>query len=133
MHYDLHPHNALFNPITKEVLALLDFDPICRSQKARDVGFGMLTFSRTYGEKTERKNDMGSNLKDRAKLFLDSYININNLLDNDIRNLDLIVKDEALRRVNLILRNHYLRNNSTWSFDLEKQVTFLREAELLKF
>jgi Ser/Thr protein kinase RdoA (MazF antagonist) len=133
VHYDLHPHNVLFNGESKEVLAFLDFDPLCYSQRARDVGFGMHRFARTYGEKTERKLDVGAGLNDRANLFLKAYIETNQIKDEEIKALPLLIQDEAIRRVIIILDNHYFKNDTTWSFDLGKQVTTLREGKLFHF
>jgi len=51
----------------------------------------------------------------------------------EIKALPLAIQDEALRRVITILGNHYLRNNTAWSFDLPKQVTTLREGAIFSF
>ncbi|MBT6774588.1 phosphotransferase [Candidatus Woesearchaeota archaeon] len=133
VHYDLHPHNVLFNGSSKELLALLDFDPLRYSQRARDVGFGMHRFARTCGAKTERKNDVSVDIRDRARLFLDSYVAENELTNEEIKVLPLAIQDEAMRRVMIVLGNHYLRNDTTWSFDLPKQVTTLREGGFFSF
>ncbi|MEK6969915.1 MAG: phosphotransferase [Nanoarchaeota archaeon] len=133
IHYDLHPHNVLFDPTTKKVASMLDFDSLRYSQRARDVGFGMHRFARTCGEKTERKNDVGIDIRDRARLFLNAYLLENRLTDKEIKALPLAIQDEALIRVMNVLRNHYLRNDTTWSFDLFKQATTLREGRFFSF
>ncbi len=133
IHYDLHPHNVLFDPEKKEVQAILDFDSMRLSQRARDVGFALHRFSRTYGERTERKSDIGVDIRKRAKLFLDAYLSKNDLTDEEVKALPFLIQDEALNRVMIILGNHYLRDNTTWSFDLPKQVTTMREGSLFSF
>jgi Ser/Thr protein kinase RdoA (MazF antagonist) len=133
IHYDLHPHNVLFDGSSKELLALLDFDPLRYSQRARDVGFGMHRFARTCGSETERKNDVGVDVRMRGRRFLDSYVTENELSDKEIKSLPLLIQDEAMRRVMNVLANHYLRNDTTWSFDLQKQVTTLREGSFFSF
>src|SRR3989338_6714438 len=133
VHYDLHPHNVLFSPESKEVASILDFDSLRYSQRARDVGFGMHRFARTCGAKTERRNDVGMDVRDRAKLFLNSYVAENELTDEEMRVLPLAIQDEAMRRVITGLGNHYLRSDTTWSFDLPKQVTTLHEGGFFSF
>ena len=133
IHYDLHPHNTLFNPESKKLMSLLDFDSLRYSQRARDIGFGMHRFSRTYELQTERKKDVGVDVRERAELFLNSYLEVNPLTNEEIKSLSLVIEDEAIRRVMIILGNHYLRNDDTWSFDLPKQVTTLQEGTLFSF
>ena len=43
---------------------MLDFDSLRYSQRARDVGLEYIDFTRTCGEKTERKNDVGIDIRD---------------------------------------------------------------------
>lgn len=133
VHLDLHPHNMIFNPATNELLAFLDFDPMCYSERVRDVGFAMHRVARTYGEKTEGKKDSGVDIRVRAKLFLEAYTNENPLTDEEIRALPIIIQEEALRRIMIILGNHYLSGDETFNFDLEKQITILREGSLFSF
>jgi len=133
VHNDFHPHNVLFNKGSKKVVALLDFDNLAQSQRIRDVSFGMHRLSRTYGEQTERKNDCGANIWERAKIFLDAYNKINPLTDEEVKSIPQILEDEALDRVLTVLAWHYLDKNSEWSFDLPKQVITLREAQFFNF
>lgn len=133
VHADFHPHNVLFNASTKKLVSLLDFDNLSLSQRARDMGFGMHRFSRTYGERTERKNDCGTDIRERAKLFLEEYTSVNPLTDTEIIAIAPLLEDEALGRILTVLGLHYLDGNTEWDFDLEKQVTTLREAQLFKF
>lgn len=133
VHADFHPHNILFNADTKKLISLLDFDNLSLSQRARDMGFGMHRFSRTYGERTERKNDCGADIRERAKLFLKEYASVNPLTDKEIIAIAPVLEDEALGRILTVLGLHYLEGNTEWDFDLEKQVTTLREASLFKF
>jgi Ser/Thr protein kinase RdoA (MazF antagonist) len=133
IHYDLHPHNVLFDGSSKELLAILDFDPLKYSPMVGDLGFGMHRFARTCGAKTEKKNDVGVDIRGRARLFLDSYLTENELTDEEIRTLPLAIQDKTLRTLMLILGNHYLRDDTTWSFDIPKQITTLWEGGLFSF
>lgn len=133
IHYDVHPHNMMFDKKDKKLLAYLDFDPIIYSQKIRDVGFAMHRLARTYGKHTERQIDIGVDIRDRAKLFLEAYQRVNKLTDVEIKNIPLIIQDEALKRIINILASRYLKKDPTWSFDLAKQITILREGSLFDF
>lgn len=133
IHYDLHPHNVLFDGNSKELLALLDFDSLLYSQRVRDVSFAMHRFARTCGEKTERKQDTGVDVRERAKSFLERYLAENEITSEEIKLLPLVIQDEAIKRVTNILRNYYLLGDTTWSFDLPKQVTTLREGGYFLF
>lgn len=133
IHHDLHPHNVLFDSHSKKVLALLDFDPIRYSQKVRDVSFAMHRFARTYGEHTERKLDTKSAMPERAQDFLNTYVTINSLSDKEIKALPLAIQDDALHRIINILNQLYINKDPSWSFDLSKQLTILREGYLFSF
>jgi len=133
IHYDGHPHNLLFDKGTKELLAFIDFDSILYSQRARDVGFAMHRLARTCGEQTERKQDVGVDVRDRGKQFLEQYHRINPLTDEEIKMLPLVIQDEALFRVLSVLNDHYIKGITTWSFDLPKQITTLEEGAWFEF
>lgn len=133
VHYDLHPHNFLFDKGNQTLKAYLDFDPMIYSQRIRDVGFAMHRFARTYGKKTERQIDIGVDIRERAKLFLKIYQQTNKLEDEEIRNIPVVIQDEALRRVMIILGKHYLKKDLTWDFDLIKQIIILKEGSLFSF
>ena len=131
IHYDVHPHNLLFEKDGGRLLAYVDFDPMLYSQRVRDVGLAMHRMARTYGERTERKNDVGADIRKRAGVFLETYLQGNALEENELENISLIIRDEALGRTMKILGNHYLGNNTAWDFDLGKQITLLRESSFL--
>jgi len=133
IHNDLQPHNALFDGDTQEVRATVDFDSLCYAQRVRDVGFAMHRFARTYGERTERKNGIGEDMKERARIFIDTYSDSNTLTDEEITALPLIIQENALQRIIGTLIDHYLKHDTSWDFDLRKQVITLREAALFSF
>ena len=133
VHLDLHPHNMIFDPAMSEPLAFLNFNPMGYSQRVRVVGFAMHRVARTYGEKTEGKKDSGVDIRVRAKLFPETYTNENPLTDEEIQALPIIIQEAALRRITIILGNHYLSGDETFNFDLEKQITILREGSPLSF
>ncbi|GEM_PF-2703980 len=132
IHSDLHPHHVIFDPKTKELLVILDFDHVHFSQRARDIGWTMHRFARTYGAQTEMNLDNGADILDRARLFLEMYSRINQIGDSEVRAIPLLLADEAIRRVMIILRLNYIDGNPAWNFDLAKQVTMLREAALFE-
>ncbi len=128
IHRDFHPHNALFDPDTNEVKAVLDFDLMLYSQRVRDVAFGMHRFARTYGAQTECKSDVGVDIRERAAVFMQGYNEVNPLTDEEMEVLPLMIQDEAMTRVLIVLRTHYLENDDKYSYDLPKQMTTLREG-----
>lgn len=128
-HNDLHPHNFLYD--SSGLRAIIDSDLLVWSQRARDVALGMHRLGRTFGEKTERKQDCGADISERAKLFVNTYLAHGNLTDEELRLLPYVARDESLRRVMIILRRHYLEGNLKYTKDreLQKQVTLLRETQ----
>lgn len=129
-HYDLHPHNVLF---THELASLLDFDSLHHSQRIRAVSFAMHRFARTCGAHTERQNDAGVDIRERAQKFIDTYLAHGTLTDKEIAALPAILQDEAIRRIIITLDHHYLRNNSCTAREVAKHVTLLEEARLFSF
>jgi Ser/Thr protein kinase RdoA (MazF antagonist) len=130
IHLDLHPHNILFDRESHQVIAVLDFDPLQVSQRARDVGYTMHRLARTYGRKTERQNDIGADIRGRADCFLEAYLEINELTGNEMRMIPWAIQDEAMGRLISTLSGHYLKGDDTWSFELSKELTILQESLL---
>ncbi|HEY5600912.1 MAG TPA: phosphotransferase [Patescibacteria group bacterium] len=133
IHRDVHPHNLLFDKSFHDLLAFLDFDPIVYSQRLRDLVFAMHRLSRTFGEQTERKNDLGIDIRVRAREFLKSYLEVNPLTDLELSKIVAMIRDEELKRFIDTINGYYLKNDRTWDFDLEKHLTCLQEAELFDF
>lgn len=131
IHYDLHPHNVLFDTEKSDFLAFLDFDLSLYSQKARDLAFSMHRFSRTFGPDTERKNDIGGDIRERAKTFLHEYSRTGNITVEEVSAIPTMIEDESLRRILLILRDYFSGQESR-IFDLEKHIATLREADLFR-
>lgn len=133
VHGDLHPHNVLFNSDSKEVRAIIDFEHLKVADLISDVAFAMHRFARTCGIQTEMQHDAGVEIIDRAALFLGKYIAEKPLKKEEIEAIPYVLQRTALRNILRILEQHYVKNNSTWSFDLQKQVTMLREAGQFSF
>ena len=131
IHYDIHPHNLLFDPKTNQLLAFIDFDTMCFSSRIMDVALAMHRAARTFGVNTERNNDIGGNMRSRARLFLSTYEYFNPLTALEIRNIATILQDRSLGQIQYILYNHYVRGDPKWSFDLQKQITLMQEAQAL--
>lgn len=130
VHRDVTPHNVLFDQTTQTLIAFLDFDPIEDTQRIRGVAFALHRFARTFGERTERKHDLGGTIEGRASLFLESYLRGGDLTVEEVSNIPLILRDETLRRILHVL-DGVLRGNHEWVFDLPKQLTVLKEVTLL--
>ena len=129
IHQDLHPFNVLMNG--QNLAAIIDLDSALVSQRARDIAFCMHRFSRTFGELTERKKDIGGNINERATLFLETYIKDNPLTEQEIFRIPSLIQDEAMSRALGILKAYYFHNDDRWAFDLEKHIVCIREAAQL--
>lgn len=133
IHQDLHPHNLMFDKDGK-FRAFLDFDTLTISQRARDVAYAMHRLARTYGQMTERKKDVGVDIRDRAQVFLDVYLSMNDLTEPEIRALPTLIADHTLIKIiTTHLQQHYLEDDTKWDFDLPKKIAVLREARLFEF
>ena len=91
----------------------------------------MHRFARTFGKKTEKQNDIGNTINERARIFLETYSETGQLTQAEIAAIPLVLQDEASRRILHIL-DGALKNNTEWLFDLPKQLILLKEAELFK-
>ena len=72
---------------------------------------------------------------DRTKVYISNVVNFRppanrKPTDEEIKMLPAMIEEEALRRIIIILGNRYLSGDETFNFDLEKQVTILREGRL---
>lgn len=132
VHIDLHPHNLLFDTQGKKLRAFIDFDSLEFTQRIRGVAFAMHRVARTFGDLTERKSDSGADMGERAKLFIDHYAEVGGLTSEEIEAIPMIVKDEALRRIVIVLNEHYLKGNSRSDYDFRKQLVTLREAKIFE-
>lgn len=128
VHGDLHPHNMMFEPKSKKLLTFLDFDTLEYTPRVRSVAHAMHRLARTYGERTERKTEIGQNIQSRLKLFLKSYLNYGSLTPQEIKLASLVLQDRELKGIMIILKSHYMERNPEWDFDLEKRITTLSEA-----
>lgn len=130
VHDDLHPHNLIFDKTSGKLLAFIDFDSLSYTQRIRSVAFALHRLSRTYGPGTERKNDVGSHIRDRAKVFLGAYLDSASLYDAEVQSIQPILVDEALNRITIIL-GRSKKGDNKWVFDIDKQFTTLEEAATL--
>lgn len=129
VHGDFHPHNLLFDAENRKLLAIVDFEQVRYSQRIRDVGFAMHRLSRTYGSLTERTQDIDSSIHNRAREFITNYVAVNPLDSRELKSLVSVLQDEALIRITLVLKGFYSSDPEKF-FELNKQITMLREAEL---
>ena len=130
IHLNVHPHNLIFSSQSKGLLAILDFESIKYSQRAREVAFAMHRLSRAYGEHMEGKEDLGADIRERAREFLSAYTSANPLTDEEIKSLGIILSEENLSRVLTVLRNHYERYDSRKDSRFQKRMQMLKESEL---
>lgn len=121
IHSDLHPHNVLMHK--ENVAAILDFDALRVSQRAREVAFAMYRFGRQFfvhGEDT-------SSMKDIVATFFDSYKSVYPLSDEERRLLPILLKDEFLTKILFVLKGVYEEGNNAWAGDLPKFLPAIEE------
>lgn len=132
IHMDLHPHNVLFSPDSHDLVAIVDFEQVRLSQRIRDVGFAMHRFSRVYGPMTEKRQDIGTDIRVRASQFLDQYNTQNSLSPQELKSLVLVLQDEALTRIGIVLGGFYESGSPQFVAELGKQVATLKECKLFE-
>ncbi len=129
-HFDWHPHNLIFNS-EQNLIGILDFDLVRFSRRCADVALAMHKLSRIFGQKTEKKADLGATLNDRCKIFLEAYTLTIALSEDEISAMIGCLYDEVRRKILYILSKFYDHGDSSSNFDLSKQVTQLYELDVL--
>jgi len=119
-HIDYHPDNVLIN--NGRVAAIVDFDSICSVPTNQSVAFAADRFS--------------SNAREMAE-FIRAYRQTDPTLRiEQIKQIPALIKWEALRRINYILRSYFFNNNSVWNDAFIQHIKIIKktiaaEAEFL--
>jgi len=130
IHSDLHPHNVLM--VKNEVGALIDFDAMRLSQRARDMAFAIYRFGRQFLIGIE-ENEAASRAPQLTKLFIGSYNSIDKpacagrLSEEEIRLMPILIKDEFLLKILFVLNGIYKKGNYSWAKDLRKFIAAIEE------
>ena len=124
IHSDLHPHNILM--IGNKVGAIVDFDSMRPSQRARDVASAIYRFGRQFliglgNEVAALKAPLLS------KSFIDSYMTIEKLSKEEIGLMPILIKDEFLLKILFVLNGIYKEGNFLWAGDLRKFLAAMQE------
>jgi len=123
IHFDLHPHNLLFN--NKKISAFLDYDAIKNFNVFSALSFASLKLCRqsvsvnSLEDIQTIKNTFLNELKNHLYLKKDSF--------DDIY---FYSTAEVLRRITIIFKLN-LENNKKWNRVLGMQLNHLKEAEIL--
>ena len=113
-HYDLHPHNVLFNG--ENLVAVLDLDNIGAIDKRIATAFNLYKL----GRKSISKGQL--DIKEFQRMADDFF---------DLSYLISFAKIELLQRITKLFRYHYLKDLNTWDQDLEKYICGLEEIDLM--
>lgn len=136
IHSDLHPHNVLM--VNNEVGALIDFDAMRLSQRARDAAFAVYRFGRQFPVGSEESGAI-SEAPRLTKLFMDSYNKADKpacampahaggrLSEEEVRLMPILIKDEFLLKILFVLRGIYKKGNFSWAKDLRKFIAAIEE------
>ena len=124
IHSDLHPHNILMNG--GAVGAIIDFDTMRLSQRARDIAFAVYRLGRQF---LIGSGDETAALKAPLllKSFIDSYMTIEKLSKEEIRLMPILIKDEFLLKILFVLNGIYKEGNFLWAGDLRKFLAAMQE------
>ena len=124
IHSDFHPHNVIMNE--DRVAAILDFDAMRISQRAREVAVTAYRFCRQFfvGDRSFDKD-----AKSIFTFFLTSYEAINPLSPEEKRLLPTLLKDEFLTKLLFVLKGVYEEGNSAWAADLPKFLSAIAEVD----
>jgi thiamine kinase-like enzyme len=120
IHNDLHPENIIFSQ--KKLAVILDFGSIQKGNILEDIGFTSYRFA------SFNSNNI-SNVKKKINLFIENYVNFNEILiDRELMNL--ILTKKILSRLSYILKDHYFFNTNLWDFDFKKHIKYLKDIDL---
>lgn len=124
IHSDLHPHNIIMKK--NEVAAIIDFDSMRLSERARDIAFAIYRFGRQFlvGCKADDSFLVAPRL---TKLFINSYNEIDKISEEEINLMPALIKDEFLLKILFVLNGIYKDGNFLWASDLKKFLAAMQE------
>lgn len=124
IHSDLHPHNILM--AGDRVSAIVDFDAMRLSERARDTAFAIYRFGRqmllNFGNR-----EAALEAPRLVNLFLSGYNNTNTLSEQETRLMPALIKDEFLIKILFVLNGVYREKNFLWAKDLPKFAAAIEE------
>jgi Ser/Thr protein kinase RdoA (MazF antagonist) len=111
-HLDCHPDNVLFKD--GRVVAIIDFDSICSVPWNLSVAFASDRFS--------------NNVRQMAE-FIQVYQHSGPALSTkQIRQIPILIKYEALQRINYLLRLYFFADNSDWNSAFTQQTGIIKKT-----
>jgi len=111
-HFDYHPDNVLIE--NGKVVAIVDFDSICSVPSNLSVAFASDRFSNNAREMAE---------------FIQAYQRTGPALSaKQIKQIPILIKYEALQRINYLLRLYFFANNSAWNDALGQQIEIIKKT-----
>lgn len=126
VHFDLHPHNILTDGAA--LLAIIDFDSLRALPPMRAVAFALHRVVRQHIVYTQ-PTDIAAAVKNARAVFLDAYQEEQQLSKDEIDSIPYFIRDEALARLTLAMKDYYFNNNSGWKHELEKQTATILEVK----
>ncbi len=124
IHSDVHPHNILM--AGSNVKAIVDFDAMRISQRARDVGMALYWFGRQLllDKNDEEAREQAPKIRE---LFLEQYTDVRQLSAAEYGAMPWLVREEYIKKLLLVLKAVYLQHNETWKKDLGKFIMAFEE------
>ena len=113
VHMDFHPSNALL--AEDGTPFILDFGHVLKENLRMSVAFSCHRFCQEQPS--------------MAKGFLDAYFQADFHGEMEADSLQPYIVEEALNRIRYILRAHYFEGSNSWDGELEKQISYLEEAQ----
>ncbi|PIR74168.1 MAG: hypothetical protein COU35_03870 [Candidatus Magasanikbacteria bacterium CG10_big_fil_rev_8_21_14_0_10_47_10] len=124
IHSDLHPHNVIMKGDT--LAAILDFDALRVSQRARDVAFAIYRFGRQFFV-DQSTADVATTALSLTKIFLSAYEAEMPLARQEKDLLHVLILDDFLIKTLYVLREMYTKTDSAWAGDITKFLTAFDE------
>jgi Ser/Thr protein kinase RdoA (MazF antagonist) len=129
VHGDLHPQNTIYS--RNRLVALLDFADVCIAERARDVGNACHRFTRQYV--VNQKGKWQDKLPLAVNTFLKVYNTLNPLTNKEVESLQVLIKDELLRKIHLDLELYFSTGDPVRfeGGEFEKKIELLKEADVI--
>ena len=129
-HFDFHPYNLIFSS-NHNLVGILDFDLCYVENKIYDIAIGMYKLGRQYKAGVGKEGEFDSLIVDRFFLFLTEYAKVNNISNKDIRLIPEVLFNVTARKICYILTKHYLHDDDSSDYDINKFANQLKEIKSL--
>lgn len=119
IHFDLHPQNVIFQK--NKVSVIIDFNSMRKGLTIQDIAFTSFRFA----EKSSRNINK---IKNKMNLFLNSYLQENNIDEFQLNHFNNFLINILLTRASYILKRKYFVDEDIWTFEFKNYIKYLKIA-----